>query len=491
MEIIHTARPLGQKFKTGSQVFSDNRITAGSIEMIRRTEGKGGSRLTEALRSPKRLPMLGRQRPLALLALCTGALVAGQANAGGIINYEVGTADVGLASAGYNARAQDASTVFTNPAGMTRLSGTQIVGAGQLLWSNGQFSIDSGTSSALGSNDGGLNVGSNGWFLGGGGFLSYSVSPDLKLGLALTGNFGLPLEYDYNWVGRYYVQETTLLGMSLLPSIAYKVNDKLSLGASLNPMYGKYTNQVAINNVDPSFGDGRLRLDDNTWGWGGNLGLLYEIDDRTRLGLTWNSQVSLDFNAPLRFSNIAPGLSALLNDRGLLNANLKVGIKVPQQVMGSVFSQVNDRWAVLGSVGWQQWSKFGQVELGIDNTTNPRSLTTNLNFKDTWHLAAGAQYRLSEPWRLDFGIAYDSQFQSGDVSPVLPANSAWRFGVGGENHVSPTFDWGVVLEYLYGGTLDTNLHSTLPVALGGRGDLVGSYDNGGILFFGAYGNWKF
>jgi long-chain fatty acid transport protein len=80
------------------------------------------------------------------------------------------------------------------------------------------------------------------------------VSPELKLGFALTGNFGAPLEYDEDWVGRYYVQETTVLGLSFLPSIAYKVSDKLSLGASLNAMYGIYKNQVAINNVNPTRG---------------------------------------------------------------------------------------------------------------------------------------------------------------------------------------------------------------------------------------------
>ena len=80
----------------------------------------------------------------------------GPATAGGLIAYEVGTADVGLASAGYGARAQDASTVFTNPAGMTRLTGTQFLASGQVLWGNTKFSIGSGTSPGLGSEDGGL-----------------------------------------------------------------------------------------------------------------------------------------------------------------------------------------------------------------------------------------------------------------------------------------------------------------------------------------------
>ena len=160
--------------------------------------------------------------------------------------------------------------------------------------------------------------------------------------------------------------------------------------------------------------------------------------------------------------------------------------------MGSIFAQVNDRWAVLGSVGWQQWSKFGQVELGIDDTSNPRDIESDLDFKDTWHFALGAQYRLSEPWLLNFGVAYDSGFQgSSNVSPLLPVNSAWRFGVGAQHQVSETFFWGVATEYLYGGTLDTNLQSKAPVLAGGRGNVIGSYDNTSTFFLALYGNWKF
>jgi long-chain fatty acid transport protein len=148
----------------------------------------------------------------ALRAAAFAALAAGSpsALAGGIILYEVGTADVGLAAAGYGARAQDASTVLTNPAGMTRLDGTQVLAAGQLLWGDVRFSIGGGTSPALGGNNGGHVVGQDGWFLGGGAFTTYRVSPDVTLGFAATGNFGMPLNYDEDWVGRYYVQKATL-----------------------------------------------------------------------------------------------------------------------------------------------------------------------------------------------------------------------------------------------------------------------------------------
>jgi len=184
-----------------------------------------------------------RQGAFSFIASLVSALAAGQASAAGMTIYEIGTADVGLASAGYNARAQDASTVLANPAGMTRLEGTQFLAAGQLAYGWTKFSIGSRTSPELGSDNGGNAFGWSGWAPGGGGFFSYSVSPELKLGFALTSDLGGVLDYDNSWVGRYYVQKTEILGISLLPSIAYKVTDKLSLGASVNVVYGIYENK--------------------------------------------------------------------------------------------------------------------------------------------------------------------------------------------------------------------------------------------------------
>ena len=415
-----------------------------------------------------------------------GLLAAAPAGAGGLLLYEVGTADVGLASAGFTARAQDASTVFTNPAGMTRLEGTQVVLGAQLLYADLGFSIGPGTAPALGSGDGGNPVG---FFPGGGLFVSYSVSPDLKLGFAATGNFGLAQKYDSDWVGRYYVQEATLIGMSLLPSVAWRVSKEVSVGASLNAAYGVLKQQVAVNNIVGA--DGQMSLDTNAWGFGVNLGLLYEPSDATRFGVTYNSQVKLDFSAPAEFSGLSPVLEAVLRARGLLNASLDIPIYIPQGVNASVVHRLDDRWTLLGSVGWQQWSKFGQVELGISSTTDPKALKTDLNFDDTWHVAGGAQYRLDGPWLLNMGIAYDSGFQDGsNVSPALPANSAWRFGFGVQKEQSKTFSWAVSAEYAYGGTLDVNKADSAPVPVGGRGTLFGSYQNVGMFFLAATFNWK-
>ena len=429
---------------------------------------------------------IGWKRSLSAAAFSMSALAWNTACAGGISLYEVGTADVGLASAGYTARAQDASTVFTNPAGMTRLAGDQFTLGAQVLYGDVGFSIGQGTTPALGGNAGGNPVD---WLPGGGLFYSHSVSPDFKVGLALTGNFGSVVKYDDGWVGRYRAQEGTLLGFSILPSAAWRINENLSLGASLNAMVGKFENRVAVNNIVGS--DGSLELDDNAWGFGANLGLLYEVNQGTRFGITYTSPVKLDFSAQPQWSDLGTGIRALLASRGLLDANVDLGVTVPQGVNASFYHEIDPRWAVLGSVGWQQWSKFGEVAVGVDSN-NPIGLTTRLDFKDTWHVAGGAQYKWSDKWLLNAGIAYDSGFQDNNaVALALPANAAWRFGIGAQKEESKAFNWGLSFEYLYGGSLHSNIAGSAPVALGGRGDVVGSFNNVAFYFLAANGSWKF
>jgi len=421
-------------------------------------------------------------------ALAVAGLSFSPAAAGGLLLYEIGTADVGLASAGYGARAQDATTVFTNPAGMTRLEGLLLTFGPQILYGDLIFSPSNETSPELGTNDGGNPVG---WFPGGGAFLSSSVSPGVNIGVAVTSNFGLALEYANEWVGRYYVQKGTLAGVSIVPSMAFRYNEQLSFGASLNAMFGKLQQRVAVNTSEPE-PDGQLDLDSETWDWGFNLGAIYEFNSASRVGLTYNSRVKLGFSSPVTFKGLPPELEEPLRARGLLEAELEINMTVPQQVMVSGFHQLRDRYALLWSVGWQEWSQFGRPEIGLFAAVGDTTLTADLDYEDTWHYALGGQYRISQPWLLNLGVAYDTGFQTdGQISPMMPSNSQWRFGVGVQNEVSETFDWGLAVEYLYGGTLEVNEQSEVDVALGGRGDLVGSYDGAGVFFIAPNVSWKF
>ena len=170
-----------------------------------------------------------------------GLLLAGlttlpsSVHGGGIELYEIATPDVGLASAGYAARAEDASTVFKNPAGMSQLQGAQFQGGLQALYGSVTFSPDANTSLGLGNNDGGNAIG---WLPGASLFVVVPLDEKWRVGFGTLSYFGLAEDYNDNWVGRYYVQKSSLLGMSLMPSVSYQATDWLSVGVGLNAMYG-------------------------------------------------------------------------------------------------------------------------------------------------------------------------------------------------------------------------------------------------------------
>jgi long-chain fatty acid transport protein len=258
------------------------------------------------------------------------------------------------------------------------------------------------------------------------------------------------------------------------------VNDQLSIGATLNIMTGIFDTKLAINNLNPAYGDGQLKLQDNDIGWGANMGLMYQPNSATRIGVTYTSEVELQFNSGADFSGLGAAETALVSHLHTIN----MGITVPQTLNVSGFYQLNEKWALLGSLGWQDWSKFGYVDIDV----NSASGTVNADFKDTYHAALGAQYRIDTPWLLNFGASYDSGFQdSNDATPMLPANAGWKIGTGLQNTSKENFEWGVSTEYQYGPGFNVNKTGGAPLR---QGELRGSYQPN-IFIIGANAIWKF
>jgi len=401
--------------------------------------------------------------------------------AGGLTLYEVATPDVGYASAGYAARANDPGTVLTNPAGMTRLKGSQLQVGAQLLYGDVSFQNSPGTTNY--GTDGGNALGLLPALST---FGTYAVNPDLTIGIGLFSNFGLGLWYDSSWVGRYYAKNAILMGMSVMPAIAYRITDHVSVGVGLNLMYGYLRETVAINNIDPRLGDGQLKIKDSTFGMGGNIGILYEVSPGTRFGVTYCTPIKLSFSDTPEFYGTGAGISAILLSRGAYFTTLDLDMTVPQAVMASFYHELNDTWALLGNFGWQNWSEFGKLDVSLSSTANP-GLTTDLKYKDTWHGALGAQYRLSAPWLLTGGVAYDSSMlDDSNRSPALPLGWAWRFALGAQYELRNDIRLGFAYEYVYGGSPGINV-SRGPLA----GTVVGEYPDMSIQYVTANIAWKF
>ncbi|MBV7574234.1 OmpP1/FadL family transporter [Pseudomonas sp. PDM32] len=354
-----------------------------------------------------------------LLALCSQ-----QAHAGGIMLYEIGTDNAGLANAGAAARAQGPSTIASNPAGLSYLPGTQITAGLQVLYGNLKFDRDADTNVPGSGSGNALDPIPGGSF-----FISHELDDHWSVGFGQYADFGLAVNYDNDWSGRYFAQNASLGGLSLVPSVAYRFNEQWSVGLGVKAMYGMLQAQTAIDRSPFGFTDrtdGQFKYKDQDWGFGANVGVIYAPQAGTRIGLTYTSQVDLDFEDRLDVNG-----DGRLLDR-VNNTKTELDMKVPQTVTLSLFQQLDRQWALLASLNWQDWSEFGDIAVQVDTTAlGAQSTTVDAGFKDTWHLSLGAQYQATEQWLWNVGVAYDSSAVSDHNRTVtVPMAESWRLATG-------------------------------------------------------------
>jgi long-chain fatty acid transport protein len=372
--------------------------------------------------------MEGFCRSLLLSVLCI-LLAAAPVQAGALGLYEEATPDMGVAASGRQAAALDASTASGNPAGMTRLDSSQAEGGFIGFYPQTKFKVQEATYSGGG-------VGNAGTFAPGGTlYYVHSLSPDLKLGLG-TGSFmGAGLDYGDSWSGRYYAEKVALTTLFINPTVGYRINPWLSIGGGVNLVYGEMSAKTAIRVQERPNDDGRIKYDDSDVGYGFNAGVLFEVSPQTRFGITYFSEVQLNFKDELKFDNIeGTGIGDALRLSGVLDSDLKVNFNIPQQVALGVYQEITQDLALVATVNWQDWSNLGGAEISVrDGSTASKEL----QWKDTYHVGLGAYYRVAEPWLLMVGWAYDTSpiKSTKDRSPVLPVDRQFRYAAGVQ------YDW--------------------------------------------------
>ena len=407
-----------------------------------------------------------------LLPMLIVFLLPFSGEAAGLWLYEQATPDMGSASAGRVALATDASTASVNPAGMTRLDRSQLLSGIQMLYVETEFDTDF---AEFGGGDGG-NAG--GWVPAASFSYVHNVSPDLRLGVTIGSFFGLGLDYGKSWAGRYYVQEAEFLTVGINPGVGYRINDQWSIGAGFSAVNSQLKQKVAIRNLGQDQPDGQLKLEEDDWGFGYNLGVLYEHNDRTRLGLTYRSEIDFEYKDAASLKGVLPPLDGIASTMGLSGSNVSLEMNLPQAVMFSAYHKVTDQLALLGNVGWQEWSAFGETAISLSSTTTTE-LTQDRNFDDTWHFALGFQYEIDDPWLLSVGIAYDeSPVSDSDRTPDMPLDRQWRYGTGVQYDLSEDMTVGCAYELLDAGDAEIDQNRG-PLA----GEIVGDYSSNYIHFF--------
>jgi long-chain fatty acid transport protein len=413
-----------------------------------------------------------RRRSISLTAifalLCAGR---GAAFAGGLAVYEIGAPDQMFATAGREAIARDASTAFTNPAAMTRLKQSEVLVGIQPMYADIRFDPSGATTQTGG--DGGN---ASGFVPSLGSFYVHSFNDRIKGGVAFNTYVGGGLDYDRNWAGRYFAQESTILTLSGTLSGAYKVNDWLSLGVGFVSLYTKLKMSAAIPNLDPG-GDARVTAKDDNIGFGGTASVLLEPSPTTRIGLIYRSKIEVDMDDVGDLEDVGPLLEAALQASGLVGSKVNLDLTFPQMLHAGFYHDLGDKLSMMIGIGWEDWSEFGDMGITLDSVDD-KSLTADLNVRDTWHGSLGFEYRPVARWRLGTGVAYDSSaMNDADRIPALPLSRQWRFGTGFEHDVTDL--WTLGFQYTLVDLGNAPIDRTRPLP----GTLKGQYDDNSVHAF--------
>lgn len=365
---------------------------------------------------------------------------SGVASAAAFQLWEQNASGLGNAYAGSAAVADNASTIFFNPAGMTQTPGLQlsagVVGVGAYYEFRNSGSTTTG-------GDGG-NAG--GWAAVPNGYFSAQVTNDLFLGFGVSVPFGLATEYnDSSWIGRNQSLKSEIKTVNYNPSVAYRVNDKVSLGFGINYQ----TINAEMTNMTPA-GLYRVKGDDSTWGW--NAGALFTLSPAMRVGVSYRSTMDYTLEGTRSVGGVSRAATA--------------DVKLPDTFILSVWQQVSDRWEAMGDLSYTNWSTLDKMNIRSSAGTD----VENFGYKDSWRFAWGAAYKATDAVKLKFGIAYDrTPVTSSDRSARVPDNDRVWFSLGGQWNAGKFGKFDLGYSYLY--VKDTSINqSKLGTTLRGQYD---------------------
>jgi len=370
---------------------------------------------------------------LRLLSAGILTVISSAALASGFALIEQSASQQGNAFAGGAASANDASTIFFNPAGMTRLP-AQVVGGLHYVVPSAKFD---GTATT--ANFGPLfappqsTTGGNGGDGGQAGYVPnlYITAPlgnGLFAGLGINAPFGLSTEYDDNWKGRYHAVESEVRTVNFNPSLAYKVNNQLSFGVGVSIQYidAKLTqavdqgslcaptqaqlqalgvpmaNPALCAGLSPQSNDGFAKVEGDNWAGGYNLGLLYEPTSNTRVGLAYRSKISQQLSGKARFKNTLTQFS----DFGIfVKTGLRADVELPQSASASIWHDINNQWSVMADATWTGLDNFDELRIEYDSFQPDTVVDENWN--DVWRYSVGVDYRHNSSWTFRAGAAFD------------------------------------------------------------------------------------
>lgn len=348
-------------------------------------------------------------------------LFSGVATAAGAWITENGGPDMAMASAGRAAIATDGSTIAANPAGLARLAQPGLVVAVLPAKLDLEFHGTGDTAGRARNESPAIPMASA---------FAATRSGRWAAGFGAYSNVGLGCDFGDDWVGRRVIQQAELRTLNLAPAVAYRLSDRLDIGASVGAQYASASASVAAGNDALYFGppaglaDGQLRMNGDAWAPVSSVGLAYRGEGGTTLGVAWTSAVDQAMDLTVRASGLHPVLGGLLQQQGPATLD----VRMPQQVTASLTRPVGHGTLLAASAGWQQWSDFGESRLRIAGRASP---LFEHGLADTWSVALGLEHALNPRWTIAGGMAWDSDPSRDGTMPIyFPVAEQLRIAAG-------------------------------------------------------------
>lgn len=379
-----------------------------------------------------------------------------------IIASSASVAAIGPAFSGLVAKADDASTAFTNPAGLTRLDRNQILMAPTLAYTESKFVVDHATHSGGDSklDQEVLAIPSFNW--------STPIAPDWWFGLTINVPSGIGGDYGKNWSGRYHSRSSMLTFVAVTPVVAYKVNEQLSIGGGPTLIYTDSESIVSVNN-GPNHSDGKMKLDESGVGFGWTAGVMWEFDAHQRLGFTYRSETEPDVSGVPEFSNLSPLVNDALAAKGALGKKVDVDMRTPQIAMLGYYQDINDQWGFSLDAVWVDMSRFGIKDIKIDDDiVQPEN-----HFKDIYIGSVGVFYQYDPTWQFSAGIMHATSGKKKKYRTFSMAlDEATGVGVGLQKKITEDHTFHANLNYFVLGDGDIDIEDSEVL-----GDIEGKFDD--------------
>lgn len=470
-----------------------------------------------------------RTRIATALAGLALALAAGQAPGSGFALQENNGSGLGNAYAGGAAVAEDAGTLWANPAGMSRIGTRQVAAALHLIQPSFKFSNNGNSLNALnqplgdnGGDAGSLNIVPNLYFV-------MPINNQWSFGIGVNAPFGLVTEYGGGFIGRYQAIKSDVKTINVNPALSWKVTDSITIGAgaSYQQIDATLTNYVnysaAIASAAPQFvaagaitsaqaasivaqtaglnTTASVEGDDYSWGW--NIGVLFQFDKNNRFGVSYRSDIDYTVAGSVTFVNPAlptlipsalqPAAQAIANAVNasalLANGDVTGKLKVPGMANISWFGKVSDHWDLMADAQWTNWSTLQDLTFVRANGVILQSVP--YQWKDTWRFSLGANYHYDDRLLFRVGTAYDqTPVPDENRTPRLPDANKYWIAFGGQYKVTPTLALDLGFVYSWFQSASVNQISKSPLSVAQYGYLSGDYDNTGWIVSGQV-TWSF